>query len=107
MKVAERTHVAIDYTLTLDSGEVADKSEAGDPLGFICGTGQIIGGLEQALIGMEAGESAKVTVEPADGYGEPKEELLRDLPRDNFPEDLKLEPGMGFEARGPHGPVAT
>jgi FKBP-type peptidyl-prolyl cis-trans isomerase SlyD len=105
MKVADRTYVSIDYTLTLDSGEVADKSDAGDPLGFLFGTGQIIPGLEKALEGMEAGQSANVTVPPADGYGESKTELMRDLPRDNFPEELELEPGMGFEAKGPHGPV--
>ena len=105
MKIADRTYVTIDYTLTLDTGEVADKSEAGAPLGFIHGTGQIISGLEKALVGMEVGEAAKITVEPVDGYGETREELLRDLPRDNFPDDLKLEPGMGFEAKGPHGPV--
>ena len=105
MKVAERTYVSIDYTLTLESGEVADKSGEGEPLGFIFGTGQIIPGLEKGLEGMEAGQAAKITVEAADGYGETKEELLRDLPRDNFPDELELKPGMGFEAKGPHGPV--
>lgn len=105
MKVADQTYVTIDYTLTLDSGEVVDKSQAGEPLGFICGSGQIIRGLEKGLEGMQAGEAAKVTVEPSDGYGEAQEELLRDLPRDNFPDDLAIEPGMGFEAKGPHGPV--
>ena len=105
MKIAQHTYVRIDYTLTLESGEVADKSSKGEPLGFLFGTGQIIPGLEKALEGMEAGQSAKITVEAADGYGETREELLRDLPRENFPDDLKLEPGIGFEAKGPHGPV--
>ena len=105
MKVAENTYVMIDYTLTLESGEVADQSSEGEPMGFLFGTGQIIRGLEQALEGMETGQSAQVTVAAADGYGETREELLRDLPRDHFPDDLKLEPGLGFEAKGPHGPV--
>ena len=105
MKIAQNTHVSIDYTLTLESGEVADRSSEGHPLGFLFGSGQIIPGLETALEGMEAGETAKITVEAADGYGETREELLRDLPRENFPDDLKLEPGIGFEAKGPHGPV--
>ena len=105
MKIAQHTYVSIDYTLTLESGEVADKSSKGEPLGFLFGTGQIIPGLEKALEGMEAGQSAQITVEAVDGYGETREDLLRDLPRENFPDDLKLEPGIGFEAKGPHGPV--
>ena len=105
MKIAQHTYVSIDYTLTLESGEVADKSSKGEPLRFLFGTGQIIPGLEKALEGMEAGQSAQITVEAVDGYGETREDLLRDLPRENFPDDLKLEPGIGFEAKGPHGPV--
>lgn len=105
MKIAERTYVSIDYKLTLASGEVADQSGKGEPLGFLFGAGQVIPGLEKGLLGMEAGQSAQIHVEPAEGYGESRPELLRDLPRENFPDDLVLEPGMGFEAKGPHGPV--
>lgn len=105
MKIDDRTYVAIEYTLSLDSGEVVDRSEPGEPLGFICGAGQIIRGLETGIKGMEVGETAKVTVEPGDGYGSHKSELMREIPRENFPEDLQIEPGMGFEAKGPHGPV--
>jgi len=105
MKIEDRRFVAIDYTLSLDSGEVVDKSSPGEPLGFIFGTGQIIRGLEKGIEGLEAGAQTDVTVEPADGYGEPNPALFREIPRENFPEDVALEPGMGFEAQGPHGPV--
>ncbi|NTU59807.1 MAG: peptidylprolyl isomerase, partial [Deltaproteobacteria bacterium] len=105
MVIEDRRYVTINYKLSLDSGEVVDQSEPGEPLGFIVGSGQIITGLEKALQGMAEGQSAKVTVEAEEGYGESKPELYRDIPRDNFPPDLKIEPGMGFEAKGPHGPV--
>ncbi len=105
MTITPRQYVAIDYTLSLDSGEVVDRSEPGDPLGFVTGSGQIISGLERALMGMESGQAAKITVEPEEAYGLPREDLFREIPRENFPEDLQLEPGMGFEAKGPHGPV--
>lgn len=100
-----RRYVTIDYTLTLDSGEVVDRSQPGEPLGYLEGASQIIAGLEKAVAGMEVGQAANVTVEPEEGYGVTKQELLREIPRENFPNDLELEPGMGFEARGPHGPV--
>lgn len=105
MKVADRNYVAIDYKLTLDSGEVVDHSSPGEPLGFIFGAGQVIPGLEKGLEGMEAGQSDTITVEPEEAYGVPNTALEREIPRENFPADLDLKPGMGFEARGPHGPV--
>ncbi len=105
MKVENRRYVTIEYSLSLDSGEVVDQSSPGEPLGFVVGTGQIISGLEKGLEGLEAGATKKVTVEARDGYGEPNPALYREIPRENFPADLDLQPGMGFEAKGPHGPV--
>ncbi len=105
MKIEQRKFVSIAYTLKLDSGEVVDRSAEGEPLGFLFGSGQIIPGLESALEGRETGDTLQVTVTPEQGYGLPREELFREIPRENFPEDLVLEPGMGFEASGPHGPV--
>lgn len=105
MKVEDRKYVGIEYSLTLDSGEEVDRSGPGEPLGFIFGAGQIISGLEEGIRGMEPGQQAKITVEAEKGYGLPREELHREIPRANFPEDLEIETGMSFEAKGPHGPV--
>ncbi len=105
MKVSENLYVAIEYALSLDSGEVVDRSDPGEPIGFIYGKGQIVPGLERALRGMEPGQTAQITVEPHEAYGMPRPDLLREIPRENFPPDLEIQPGMGFEARGPHGPV--
>ena len=105
MKIQEHAYVAIEYTLTLDSDEVVDQSEPGEPFGFIFGAGLVIPGLEKGLEGMEPGQSAKLTVEAEEGYGQPRQELFRELPREQFPADAEIEPNMIFEADGPHGPV--
>lgn len=106
MKIADNHFVAIDYRLTLDNGQEFDRSAEGSPLGFVTGTGSIIPGLEKALAGKGAGDSFKVTVEPEDGYGHVQQELLQAIPRDRFPSDVEIVPGMSFHARGPRGPVA-
>lgn len=106
MKIEGQVHVSIEYTLTLDSGEEIDKSEPGKPLGFIAGVSQIIPGLEKQLEGREAGEALKVVVEAKDGYGEYNEEAVRDIPKQSFPDDMKIEPGMVFQANGPQGPTS-
>ena len=104
MNIADKMYVAIDYTLTLESGQEIDKSPEGEPLGFITGTGQIIPGLEKALMGRAAGDSAKLVVEPEDAYGPVREDLFQEIPRSQFPEDVDVKTGMAFEAQGPRGP---
>lgn len=105
MKIQTDAMVAIDYTLKLDSGEEVDKSEPGQPLKFLFGRGQIIPGLERQLDGLEVGATAELTVEADDGYGPRRDELVRELPRKNFPEDVELKPGMIFQGMGPRGPI--
>jgi FKBP-type peptidyl-prolyl cis-trans isomerase SlyD len=105
VNIADKLYVAIDYRLTLDSGEEIDKSTAGEPLGFITGSGQIIPGLENALMGMKVGDSSRIVVEAEDAYGAISEDLFQDIPMEQFPDGIKVEPGMTFEAHGPHGPV--
>ena len=106
MKVKNGSYVSIDYTLTLDSGEVVDQSQPGEPLGYLHGMGQVIPGLESAIDGKEVGESVEFTVEPEDAYGIPDERLFRELARESFPNELELEPGMMFQATGPNGPMS-
>jgi FKBP-type peptidyl-prolyl cis-trans isomerase SlyD len=105
MNIQDKTFVEIDYSLTLDSGEVVDRSQPQSPLGFVFGANQIIPGLESKLQGMEAGASAKLGVEAADGYGERNEELVKVLPRKQFPEDMEVKAGMVFQASTPSGPA--
>ncbi len=105
MKIQPDTMVAIEYTLKLDSGDVVDRSDAGNPLEFVFGRGQIVPGLENRLAGMEQGQHAAVTLEAAEGYGEVNEELWNDLPRTEFPADVEIQAGMVFNAETPHGPI--
>jgi FKBP-type peptidyl-prolyl cis-trans isomerase SlyD len=104
MNIADKLYVSIDYTLTLESGQEIDKSPEGQPLGFIAGTGQIIPGLEKALMGRVEGDSAKLVIEPEDAYGPVKDDLFQEIPQDQFPTDVEIKPGMAFEAQGPQGP---
>lgn len=106
VKIADNKYVAIDYRLTLESGEEVDRSPEGRPLGFVAGTGSIIPGLESALAGRSAGEGFTVTIEPEQAYGAVQEELVRIIPRHHFPADVDIRPGMAFQARGPRGPIA-
>jgi FKBP-type peptidyl-prolyl cis-trans isomerase SlyD len=105
MKIQRDVLVSIDYTLKLDSGDVVDRSGAGEPLEFVFGRGQIIPGLERRIEGMEQGQRAQIVVEASEGYGEVNEELWNHLPRSEFPADMEIQAGMMFNAETPHGPI--
>jgi FKBP-type peptidyl-prolyl cis-trans isomerase SlyD len=105
VKIENNVHVSMTYTLTNDAGETLDQAGEDRPFGFVFGAGQVIPGLEKQIAGMEKGQSANITIAPSDAYGERNEEMVREIPRIQFPADIELKPGMPFEAQSPQGPM--
>ena len=101
--IGDNLVVSMHYRLTDASGEVLDSSEGSDPLNYLHGAGNIIPGLEQALVGKVEGDSLQVQVEPADGYGELNPEFIQVVDRAAFQGVETVDVGMAFEARGPDG----
>ncbi len=95
MKVEKSKMVSVDYTLTVD-GQIADQSQPGQPLQFICGTGMLLPKFEEAIMGREAGESVKFTLEAKDGYGEIIPEAIVELPKTVFMMDGKIAEDILF-----------
>ena len=101
MQIAPNTVVTMTYTLTNAEGQVLDQADASHPFVYMQGAHNIIPGLEQALAGKQAGDSAVVTVQPEDAYGEYNEQLTQQVPRQmfgNVPED-QLVVGAQFQAQ--------
>jgi FKBP-type peptidyl-prolyl cis-trans isomerase SlyD len=106
MEVAPGTVVALHYTLYDESREVLDASKD-DPIHYLHGAQNIVSGLENGLVGHRAGERVQVTVPPENGYGQRHEGGQHKLPRENFPGDVELQPGMPLGAEGPDGQRLT
>jgi len=85
--------VEIEYTARFADGELADGTDAGEPLAYLHGGSDLIAGLERALDGHNPGDTIKVTIEPADGYGDYDAELVDEMPRSAFPDDAEIEQG--------------
>lgn len=62
--------VEVDYTGRFENGTVFDTSEGREPLSFMLGAGQLIQGFEDAVMGMEVGQTKTVTIPPEKAYGE-------------------------------------
>jgi len=105
MKVAENAVVVIDYTLTDNDGQVIDSSEGAGPLAYLHGMGNIIPGLEAALLDKEAGDSVKASIEPANAYGDRIEDMKQEVPKELFGGIETIEVGMQFESSTDEGPV--
>lgn len=103
--IADQKVVSLNYTVKDTEGQVIDSSEGAAPLVYLHGQGNIIPGLEAALVGKTPGEAFDVTVEPADAYGEYNEEILQVVPRKAFEGVESIETGMVFTAQAPNGPV--
>ncbi|MBP3455419.1 MAG: peptidylprolyl isomerase [Alistipes sp.] len=89
MKVEQNKMVAVDYTLTVD-GKIADRSQPGKPLEFICGMGMLLPKFEAAIMGKEPGEKVAFTLEAKDGYGEVIPEAVVELPKTVFMMEGKI-----------------
>ena len=96
-------NVKIHYTGKLEDGTVFDSSQGHDPLAFTIGSGQVIPGFEEAVIGMSKGDSNNVTIPVDKAYGPRNEELVLTAPRDQVPPDLNPEVGQKLEMGGPDG----
>jgi FKBP-type peptidyl-prolyl cis-trans isomerase SlyD len=103
MQIAANAVVSIHYTLTNAAGEQLDSSAGQEPLAYLHGASNIIPGLENALTGKAQGDKLSVTVEPEEGYGQVRDELVQDVDRANFEGIDVIEPGMQFMAQTPWG----
>jgi FKBP-type peptidyl-prolyl cis-trans isomerase 2 len=95
--------VKVHYTGTFDDGEVFDSSREAQPLEFEIGAGQVIPGFDQAIQGMEVGESKQVRIPEADAYGEYNPEMVFTTDHSQFEEGVSPEIGQQFQAQTPDG----
>ena len=62
--------LAVHYTGTLADGRKFDSSvDRGQPFSFPLGAGRVTPGWDQGLVGMKVGETRRLTIPPALGYG--------------------------------------
>ena len=106
MKIAKDSVVRFHYTVSEVGQESLESSRDREPLAILYGHGNIIPGLETAMLDREAGESFGVDVAAADAYGEKRDGLSQRVPKKHFGAQ-KLEPGMQVVLQTNFGPRAV
>lgn len=98
MSVAkEGNTVKVHYTGTLRDGTVFDSSKGREPLEFTLGEQRVIPGFESAVVGMNPGEKKTTTIPADEAYGPHREEMLLEVQRDQFPENISPEVGLQLQ----------
>ncbi|WP_457676217.1 FKBP-type peptidyl-prolyl cis-trans isomerase [Thiolapillus sp.] len=94
--------ITLDFRLSLTDG--TEAFDTGDePLTCTLGDGTLLPGLELALYGLRPGEEQTLTLTPEQAWGERRQELIKEMPRSNFPADSELEAGQILAFRLPDG----
>ena len=95
---------SVHYRGTLDDGTQFDSSyDRGQTLDFTCGAGQMIKGFDAAVRTMEPGEKRTGRLEPADAYGERREDMVIDFPASEVPNISEMHAGDRVMLQGPGG----
>ncbi len=101
----EGDKVKVHYKGMLENGEVFDesRSEDRDPLEFTIGDGRIIPGFEEAVKGMNPGETSKEKIPSEKAYGQRRDDLVVTLDRNELPDDLDPQPGQQLQMKQKDG----
>ena len=97
------TVVTMHFTLTMKDGPVADESEPNEPMTFTMGDGSLINGLEMAIMGLKPGDKNSVELDPLNAFGFSDPENIHYLPRNEFADDLPVDPGTVISFSTPAG----
>ena len=103
MNISNNCVASFHYTLTDSTGKVLDSSEGQEPLSYLHGAGNIIPGLEKALVGKSVGDKLNVSVAAAEAYGERDDAMVQQLDSSMFSGIDQIEVGMEFHAETEHG----
>jgi FKBP-type peptidyl-prolyl cis-trans isomerase 2 len=103
-RVKDKNTVKVHYTGKLtETGQIFDSSLEREPLEFTLGEGMLIQGFEEGVIDMEVNEKKTINIPKEKAYGEKREELFHKVSKEQLPEEIKPEVGMGLISRNPDG----
>lgn len=102
-QVKENDTVKVHYTGKLINGQIFDSSLEREPLEVNLGKGMLIPGFEKAIIDMKVNEKKTVTIAKEEAYGVVKDELFHEVKKEQLPQDMTPEVGMGLASENPDG----
>jgi len=97
----DKDTVKVHYTGKLEDGSTFDSSAGREPLEFTLGTGSVIPGFDQGIVGMAIGETKTITIAPDDAYGPLREELVIEVKKSDIPSKINTDVGQRLQIPQP------
>ena len=102
-KVKDGDTVKVHYTGKLEDGEVFDTSREQEPFEFTVGKQAVIPGFEKGVVGMEVGDTKTIEIPPEEAYGAKQDQLVVEVNKSEFPEDITPAIGQRLQIRQQDG----
>lgn len=103
-QVKENDTVKVHYTGKITAnGQVFDSSLEREPLEFTLGQGMLIPGFENGVVNMQLNEKKIINIPKEEAYGDVRDELFQEVNKQELPQDMEPEVGMGLVSRDPDG----
>lgn len=99
--------VHVHYKGSLEDGTVFDSSEGSEPLQFTIGSGDVIPGFEEAIVGMSLGDQKRQTIPADEAYGARRDELVFQVEREQLPPNSDVSVGDFLRIGFPDGRTAN
>lgn len=107
-KVKDGDTVKVHYTGKLENGDVFDSSREQEPFEFTVGNKAVIPGFEKGVLGMEVGDTKTIEIPPEEAYGEKQDELVVEVKKSEFPEDITPTVGQRLQIKqGDGNPIVV
>jgi peptidylprolyl isomerase len=99
--------VKVHYTVSFTDGTEFETTRNSTPLEFTVGSGSVVKGFDNAVVGMKPGETKTVTITPEDAYGPYEQSLVNTLDTESVRNTLAElnQSGNLAEVNFPDGPV--
>jgi peptidylprolyl isomerase len=97
--------VKVHYHGRLTDGTTFDSSEGRDPLEFQVGSGMVIAGFDNGVVGMIVGDKKTVHIAVDEAYGPKNPDMIIEFPKEQVPADMPMEVGMRLNLNNSQGQV--
>lgn len=102
--VAERNRVVrFHYQISDESGTALESSRDGEPALALLGHGNLMRGLEDAMLGRRTGERFSVTLLPAQAFGPRREDFSQRVSKKHFSKGTRFQPGVRLRLQTDQG----